>query len=157
MKLHVLYSEDAHDMVSHLLSSTQCWASLVFSLSLGIQEIDDFCVPGWHGCFFSLKLMPRPQFAANRFALIADINIEMKKLPFFFKNLIKKKVFFPKCDFVIFWPNLNISSDLWLFNVCFVATSVEQAVMVSSYVTRLVTFCWIPIGQPGTGKWGSQL
>ena len=46
MKLHVPYSEDAHDMVSHLLSSTQCWASLVFSLLLGIQEIDDFSVPG---------------------------------------------------------------------------------------------------------------
>ena len=46
MKLHVLYSEDAHDMVSHLLSSTQCWASLVFSLSLSIKEIDDFSVLG---------------------------------------------------------------------------------------------------------------
>ena len=63
------------------------------------------------GVFFSLKSMPRPQCAADRFALIADINIEMKLMPFF-KNLIKKKVFFPKCDFVIFWPNLNISSDL---------------------------------------------
>ena len=71
---------------------------------------------------FSLKSMPRPQFAADLFALIViftGVCIEIKQLLFFLTTMY----FRPKCDLVIFWPDLQISSDFQFLNMCLVITT----------------------------------
>ena len=56
-------------MVLQLVSSTQCRATLIFSIAFGIGEINVFVSRDDMGNF-SLKSMPRPQFQEGRFALI---------------------------------------------------------------------------------------
>ena len=82
-----------YDMVLHLVSSTQCWASLTFSHSFGIDEINIFVSRDDMGDF-SLKSMPRPQFQEGRFALIVaftGVNICRNEIiACFFNNFVKK-------------------------------------------------------------------
>ena len=63
---------------------------------------------------FSLKSMPRPQFAADMFALIVILTgVCINEMIAFFNNLVKKVFFCPKCEMLIFWPDIKISSDFY--------------------------------------------